>query len=1769
MVAWTRADADGKFSFAHVPDGSYTVTWWDEPQDYILDLQNVTVGDGEDDDMGILPLTGWWTIYEGYVFNDDNRNGVMDWTDTNHNGCPDPGEGEQGVPNYTLTMRRRENTLMDRGTTTVSTDNCGKYTMEAAYPMTQWLVIEAYNDLYYTTGVTYQADNQPEPTTVLGAGVDVSTLPIIGLGGTLDWGVHSYDASGKNGIDPRNGGIVGTVSYDTTRNELDPRYAAVEDWQPGVSGLTVDLYAPVNCGTHPGTPCDSATHRYELATDGSYAQGQLLNTYVTETWHQPGTGTNDAGQSDGECIPRDVDGNILDYPAAQQITKNWTDCLEGPPMGIQFQRGFSTVDGNYGFADGCYAPNHTEHDDVADPTNADPAALVCKDAGGADVGFTALKGGMDYLVHVEDKKDALGVKNLYQFTREEDINIANGDSFTPQQPPAACVGALHTVDVEGSGTDNFGSQVVNGITVPASTPVHNPTFADPGMGGSPYEGQAKPICDTKLVPLANGRSIVPTFNVFTDVAIPGRFWGLVVDDLNFSSDPHQINFGEKAGVPFAPVGIYDYTNRLEYTTESDYSGLFDVLMPSTNRISCPTPSGVCANVFRFVGNDPGVPGHLNTNYLPNYRTIAAEFESVPGQLIPADLAPTQVGVVVQLPGGQANTVQCAVSPSTPEIFSVDKPYVKGSGNVVIQGQHFGADSGAVTLGGTAGGVTINNWTDTEIDVTIAAGADRAPGAYQMMVTTTAGATTVNGLTFHVISPPVPVVPVFSPTAYLDTFTSNNTSNSLSGSWTTTNNAWGRTGTTAISRLNSGESFARWNGNNSNFAANQQAWVQLANLGTAGSQQGLLLKSSSSTYNGILVAVTNGGTSVSVRTKTSTSNNTAFTTQDTFAATFHNGDVLGTRTFTDGRVEIYNGSTLLHTTNLAGVSGLANLLANGGRIGMYSNGTSTSANGRAYDNFGGGSFTITLTGGYNPTLFEVGPGKPFAPTPVTDFSNQADHAIQRAIDAAAANKTAHQSTDNLVVVYPNDKDIRLNPRGAYYENLIINKAVKLQGVGPGGTNVDGTVDGSIIDGSAASGDSAVATDWYTHMDTITWDGNQSVNDGAVISIYTSSNDFGSTNNPPSFKPAIDGFDIRGGDQQGFPGNLNAIGGGNTGLPANVVTQGGAIFANAYARNLQITNNMVQNNGGGYGTIRIGTPDLARNENQNQNVMIANNRVIQNAGTNLAGGIGIFNEADNYVVKDNDICGNFSAEYGGAITAMGLSPNGRIEHNRIWFNRSYDEGGGVTIAGELPADTTRPSAGSGAVTITRNLIQANLGNDDGGGLRFLMAGTAAMTVSNNMIVNNVSTHEGGGVALNDTTNVRFYNNTVMKNITTATAVTSNGDAAPAGLSTSRNSNALQATLPSTASISSNPRMFNNIFWDNRAGTRDPFSNSGVTGIGAAGDTTPIVNWDMGDADGAIQLSPTNSVLQTTTGTISSSTNIVGADPQVESPYDTALTFNNWRTNPQFIGAILVGVDLPPELLGDYHLTAGSPAVNAGAASQGSSTNLIAAPNTDIDADQRPQGAGYEIGADELPALVTNGAFRGLSTSLLDKFNRANTTTGSYPVGTAWSRPQTGYRIQGSQLQAVGGTSLQPLTRTSVYGASQEAFVTLTTAYVPGTTQALVLKSSSTGSSMILVKRVSNTQVKVYTNAPGQGMQLRGTVNGSFGANRRLGARATYDGKVYVYSAAVTGPYAQAGSTVSLSGWPVALIRGGGRIGVFVSGASIAHSVKFDNFGGGSMK
>ncbi|MBI5352269.1 MAG: hypothetical protein HZB50_06485 [Chloroflexi bacterium] len=1667
-----QTDANGAFTINNVPDGSYFLAYWDEPQDYILNWVNVTVFNGEPVDMGVLPLNGWWTTLEGYVFNDLNRNGFRD-------------EGEPGLAGFPVVMRKRENSVMDRGAVMVTTDANGYYFMENLYPMTQWLIVEAYADLYYTTGITYQADNQPTPTTVLGQGVDVNILPIIGLGGTLDWGLHSYSGSGGTaGIDPNNGGIVGTVSYDTTRNELDPRFAAVEDWQPGISDLTVNLYAPVACA--PGDSCD-ASGRYKLAADGSYEKGSLLNSVVTETWEQP-----------KGCIARDVNGDPLAYPVGQQVLPNdpSKNCLEGPLMGVQFgpmeaDGNFgAAVNGNYGFGDGCFGVG-----------GFDTALGACADASAP----TELLPG-DYLVEVETPTDALG-RPMYQVTREEDINIFNGDSFVPQIPPPACIGALHTVDIAGSGTDNYGPVTLpNGITVPASTPIDNQPFAD--GGGSVFEGTQKPLCDMKLVRVSNGRSVAPTFNFFTQVPLPGRFWGLLVDDLNFSSNPKSLLYGEKPGIPFAPVGIYDYTNRLITTVESDYNGLFDVLLPSTNRIDCPTPSGVCANLYRLVGNDAGNPQKWNPNYKPQFRTISAEFEALPGLIVPADLAPTQVGVNAQLPGSQfEQAVACLIEPTRPQLFAVDKPYAYSdtASSINIYGAGFGTDVGQVTLDGVAMPTTA--WDDSAIQMSIPAGT--AAGPHQLLVKAANGLSTINGLTFHEFGTDVVNGAFPASSAVFDNFDRA----ALGTNWSVDNASVFVLNSNYL-RIRTGPGNTRnaWWNVGLPFGTNQEAYfafTQVSNQAGA-NEQGLLLKynsaSSPNSINAQWIEVAYNNTPANtLRIRTKVAGSATITDQATFiGVTLAANDQLGARAFSNGTIIAYKNGVEIGRTTVASTGAWT------GRIGLRFEGTGTTAATEArIDNFGGGDTSATITT-YEPNLYEVGPGYPYA-------------TIQSAIDAAS------NGSDSLVVVYPTASTTRLNPLGAYYENIIISAPIKLQGVGSGGVYSDGTfVGGSIIDGAAFGGDSIIAANWEERIAGMTWVGNQTVGEGeTILMVAQDTAQYGS-----NFKAAIDGFTLRGGDQQG---------------QANILTQGGAIFANSYVRNLQITNNLIQNNSASYGTVRIGTPDLPGDaSSHNENLRIANNRVIANGSTNLAGGLAIFAGADNYEVAGNDICGNFSAEYGGGMTVYGYSPNGKIHHNRIYVNQSYDEGAGVMIAGQLPADPTILSPGSGPTDIYNNLIQHNLSNDDGGGLRFLMAGNYPMNVYNNMIVNNVSTHEGGGIAINDTPDVRIYNNTIAKNVTTATAVTSNGFPAPAGLATGANSVLLQNAF--SLPVFSSPLLFNNIFWDNRAGTRGLGTVSGLSD----GDANV---WDLGvsDGSGVLSIDPSN---------------LIGVDPTVRTSYNTALSFVAWRTNANFIDAILLSVTGSPTLMGDYHLSTGSPAIDAGISSLSGSN----APANDFDGETR--NVPPDTGADE---LITGGGGGGgggspalfPSTPVLDDFNRAAGVVGSNWTGNTSSGIFRILASQDVQVRKSGRINWNPTS----FGANQEAYFTFTDIGA-GSEQGVFLKfngNSTTAKNASFIEAAyypSNHSIRIWTKVPNRNKGLNFTQTGiTFASGDVFGVRIEDSGMVTLFQNGTQ--IGQTNVTTGINAWTPALSSGGGRIGVwFFGNFSGANDARFDNFGGGTM-
>ena len=468
-------------------------------------------------------------------------------------------------------------------------------------------------------------------------------------------------------------------------------------------------------------------------------------------------------------------------------------------------------------------------------------------------------------------------------------------------------------------------------------------------------------------------------------------------------------------------------------------------------------------------------------------------------------------------------------------------------------------------------------------------------------------------------------------------------------------------------------------------------------------------------------------------------------------------------------------------------------------------------------------------GYNPTVFEVDSNLT-APGP-----NQYT-TIQAALEAAA---TVPQA---LVVVLPG-LPTAFNPLGTYFENVVIHSPVKLQGVGPGGVYADAVptgVPGSTISGLGFGGDTDLANAWRTLVNDIQqgpgWDGNQTIYEGQVVYVLANDGQF-----TAGYKAAIDGFTIEGGDQMGFPGNLAQIWGLPNGQQVTAITQGGGIFANAYAHYLQITNNILQSNGGAYGgAIRLAHPTwyrLATLTPMSGFPITALSPMV--APTWLV----VWESSLVRIIMKSLI--TMSAPTSQLNMVVPSASMATVQMAQSMTTGSTSTGLMTRVVAFSLVANCRPilhllSPGAGPVKIYNNLVQANLSNDDGGGLRLLMAGNFTFSVFNNIIVNNVSTHEGGGIAIDDAPDVRIVNNTIMKNITTATAVTSNGLPAPAGVSTTQNSALLQATLPIGSPIFSKPVLFNNIFADNRAGSS---AGAGVSGIGIPGDPSPINLWDMG--------------------------------------------------------------------------------------------------------------------------------------------------------------------------------------------------------------------------------------------------------------------------------------------------------------------------------------
>lgn len=356
-------------------------------------------------------------------------------------------------------------------------------------------------------------------------------------------------------------------------------------------------------------------------------------------------------------------------------------------------------------------------------------------------------------------------------------------------------------------------------------------------------------------------------------------------------------------------------------------------------------------------------------------------------------------------------------------------------------------------------------------------------------------------------------------------------------------------------------------------------------------------------------------------------------------------------------------------------------------------------------------------------------------------------------------------------------------------------------------------------------------------------------------------------------------------------------------------GGGIFLNAYAKYVEIGNNVITANVGTYGGgIRSGHPDLtAANANnvvsladaQNDKLNIHHNAINQNgnnAPTAVGGGVALYTGSNDYTVADNQICGNFSQGNGGGFGQLGLARNldgaanvwgGLIQRNKVLFNQSFQQqagahGGGLYIAGQ-PSPAGGLSEGSGSIQVSENLIQGNqAGAGSGAGIRAEnVNGTDVsnasvndwyrLLVANNIIVNNSAGLAGGGISLKDVARSSIVYNTIANNDSTATAAAAfapgdllHSQNQPAGLAFEAHSGPLDAAM-SAANLATNgtfarPVLQDNIIWQNRsfqfsvlqvAGQFDTFELLPLT--------APWTYWDFGVPPGnALSLSVTNSVV-----------------------------------------------------------------------------------------------------------------------------------------------------------------------------------------------------------------------------------------------------------------------------------------------------------------------
>jgi len=715
-------DGDSGFAIPNVPAGTYQLAIFDTYLDG--GFAAMDVGGAPDapatTDLGEVMVFQWFGRTEHYVFYDADRDGF-------------PDAGEPGMPEQGINLRHRDGTIYQ----SFPTDLQGTVPFDEVFPFFHWLVAEVDFMRFDATGVTISVDagGTTDLNPVLDAWLGEGTDPVMNMqpqpenadlgyrtetGQVLTQGFQAFMGQtnrffwGKSVYPPgANGGISGMVFYAVTRAEDDPRYAAGEEWEPGVARAVLNLYQDSDADgviddlDGDGSPTISDVDNYPFGNFPAiedvdhnfnflFDSGDAIATTSTDSW--------DDNLPTG-CVGEE--GVQVNVPTGDGGTS--TDCFEGLRTFNQVRP--ALFDGGYAF--GSYFPGGISSG--SEETEPIPTGT--------------------YVVESV-------APPLYLALAEEHKNVDYGDLWTPSTLllPPLCVGDLHTVpDI---------------LTLFPGQPIE-----------APYAGQQRPLCNRKQVTLRNGGfNAAADFFVTTEVPLPGRAVGIVMNDLGNEFDTTSPNFAEKYAPPFLPVTFYDWRQEEPFSrVYTDEFGAYNALVPATHNVNLPSASGVSPFMATICINDPGPiedpdnPGQMITDpyYNPQYSRFCYTFNFNSGTTTYLD---TPVVPTSAFASGLEEPLDCQVGDGSPKIRRVDGP--GNSGPVASTGQTltvqsmgdfsvrnpaygnpgepmliardygFGATEGEVTIGGVAVPPADVSWSSDSISFPVPEGASTG----QLLVT---------------------------------------------------------------------------------------------------------------------------------------------------------------------------------------------------------------------------------------------------------------------------------------------------------------------------------------------------------------------------------------------------------------------------------------------------------------------------------------------------------------------------------------------------------------------------------------------------------------------------------------------------------------------------------------------------------------------------------------------------------------------------------------------------------------------------------------------------------------------------------------------------------------------------------------------------------------------------------------------------------------------------------------------------------------------------